>query len=530
MAEAVRVSISETGRLARRATVSVPAEQFEARVDAELRQAAGGLKVPGFRPGKVPMKEVRRRLEGRVRDRVAREMSVASFKDAMRDQPFTLAAPAILEVSDHPPGADLEFAATFDVLPEIELAPWASLRIRQPQTTIEERDIDSTIEDIRSQRRKWAPVDRPAAQGDRVTVDYRVRRGDMVLTERSDVTWVLGEGRLEPLENAAVGLAANAATTVAIQTRALNAGTAPSPERLEDGALLAAPVLVDGEADTPEAQDAEGAGEPGEAASAPSAAPEPEGVPGEAGNEAGETLMDVTMRVVEAGGLPAVDDALFDWFGVEPDGDRAAKFRAAVRERMDAEAQGALQRAIRAEMRFVLAREHSFELPSSALAEEFKSLGDFTNASEETRAAARRLAESRLRARLVMREIVKRESLRPDETRVRARIERIASAYEEADEVRRLLMNDERRLREVEELVLEEQLFEHIAARAQVVPVAMDYQALVAGQALPELPPTATDAASVAAEAENADKPATENPSPERRRGLLGGLRRLFAD
>lgn len=521
----MHISISETGRLARRATVSVPAEQFEARVDAELKQAAGSLKVPGFRPGKVPMKEVRRRLEGQVRDRVAREMSVASFKDAMRDQPFTLAAPAILEVSDPPPGTDLEFAATFDVLPEIELAPWASLRIRQPRTTIEERDVDSTIEEIRSQRRKWTAVDRPAAQGDRVTADYRVRRGDMVLTERSDVTWVLGEGRLEPLENAAVGLAANAATTVAIQTRALNAGTAPPPERSEDSALLAAPVLVDGEADAPEAQDAEGA-------DAPSAAPEPEGAPGAAGNEADETVMDVTMRVVEAGELPAVDDALFDWFGVEPDGDRAAKFRTAVRERMDAEAQGALQRAMRAEMRLVLAREHSFELPASALAEELKSLGDFTNASEAALAAGRHLAESRLRSRLVMREIVKRESLRPDETRVRARIERVASAYEEADEVRRLLMNDEQRRREVEELVLEEQLFEHIAARAQVVPVAMDYQALVAGENLPEIPPTATDAATTTesvATTEGADQPATEGPSPERRRGLLGGIRRLFA-
>lgn len=531
MAEAAHLAISDTGGLTRKAAVRVSAAQFEAEVNAGLRQAAVDLKVPGFRPGKVPMKEVRRRLEGQVRDRVAREMSIASFTDAMRGQPFTLAAPATIEIVSLAAGGDLAFTATFEVLPEIELAPWASLRIRQPHTAIEEPDIDATIEDIRLQRRVWTSVDRPAATGDRITLDYQVRRGDMVLTDRSGVVAVLGEGRLGPLEQALVGLAADEATTVATPLQEPDTDAAEKPAGLEDGALLDAPApdpVVEGEAATPEVQGAEGAAEePSDATNAESASEDAGDASGETERPAEETVVAVTMRAVEQGELPAVDDALFDWFGVEPDGDRAAKFRAAVRERMDAEAQDALRRATRLEMRNVLARAHDFDLPASALAAELESLGDFEDASETARLAARLLAENRLRARLVMREIVKRESLRPDNARVRARIDRIASAYEEAAEVRQLLMTDERRLGEVQGLVLEEQVFEHVLAHAQVVPVAMPYRSLVAGESMPELPPEPTDIAP-AQTPESEDEPAPSEPSA-RRRGLLGGLRRLFA-
>lgn len=530
MAEAAHLAISDTGGLTRKAAVRVSAAQFEAQVNAGLRQAAVDLKVPGFRPGKVPMKEVRRRLEGQVRDRVAREMSIASFTDAMRDQPFTLAAPATIEIVSLAAGGDLTFTATFEVLPEIELAPWASLRIRQPHTAIEEPDIDATIEDIRLQRRVWTSVDRPAASGDRITLDYQVSRGDMVLTDRSGVVAVLGEGRLGPLEQALVGLAADEATTVGTPLQEPDTVAAETPAGLEDGALLDAPApdpVVDGETATPEVQGAEGAAEPSDATNAESAQEDAGDASGETERPAEETVVAVTMRAVEQGELPAVDDALFDWFGVEPEGDRAAKFRAAVRERMDAEAQDALRRATRLEMRNVLARAHDFDLPASALAAELESLGDLQDASETARLAARLVAETRLRARLVMREIVKRESLRPDNARVRARIDRIASAYEEAAEVRQLLMTDERRLGEVQGLVLEEQVFEHVLAHAQVVPVAMPYRSLVAGESMPELPPEPTDIAP-AHPPESKDEPAPSEPRAKPR-GLFGGLRRLFA-
>ena len=566
----MRVAVETTGELERTATIAVPSADFEAEVAARLKIAAGDLKLPGFRPGRVPMKEVRRRLGPSTRNQAAREMAIASFSEAMREQPFTLATQAQIQIDNLSPGEDLEFTATFEVLPDVQLAPLEALDVRRPRTTIEEADIDFTIEEIRRQRREWVAVERPVQEGDRVVLDV-VWKHAGVEREQEGLTLVLDEQVPSgPWREALIGLAANDKGRVQVGTAAATAAeTADVPPAPETPLSLGdepppAPVVAglegaEGVEDAEEEADAAAptgqsapeapSDEPGEQEdSAPSdraadgdAAPAPqpaleESTPAHAESLAKRTTVcEFTVRSVEAPELPAVDDALFDWFGVAAGDDRLAQFRAAVRERMEVELQAATRRAITQEVVTALVEAHPFEVPPTLVQAE--TTADLQRIAEaikeippELAARSRLLAEQKLRARLVMREIVSRQSMTPDDQRIAGRIDEIVSAYEEAAEVRRMLYRDEDKMREIETAVLEEQVIDHVLSQAQISAVDMPYRDLVVNRRLPKRPAPAVQTASRDDDQDPA--PASETAPTQGAAaptGLLGKVKRLFA-
>ena len=554
----MRVSVETAGGLARKATVAVPSATFEERVAAGLKEAAGGLKLPGFRPGKVPMKEVRRRLGATVRGQVARDLSIASFSEAMRAQPFTLATQAQIEIVNLAPGADLEFTAVFEVLPEVALAAFDSLKVRRPKAAIDDADIDVTIEQMRRQKRDWVAVERPVQAGDRVVLDYVLRHGEAVAHKREGWTVVLDRAGTDMLSKRLVGLSVNEThrflaeiPAAAQQNDAADAADAP----LGVGRTAPPPVVVAGvEEDAPELDtnvDSEGlaAGEGLAAESGVDAA----GADGAGQADAEEAPPDaqgaaltteITVLSVEAPVLPPVDDAFFDWFGVEAGADRQVKFRAAVRERMALELRAAQRRVVSQEVLAALVDAHEFELPAAMVeaetAAEVERLRKVVaEVPPELALAARSAAERRLRGQLVLRAIIARESMQADDARVRARVDEIASAYEEAAQVRRMLYADEQQLGRIEAKVLEEQVLEHVLEQAQVSTVDMPYQDLVGGQPLPASPDAAAPADSAAASdgaqssqdggVAGSPKAPADVPGPAAAKpGLLGKVKRLL--
>ena len=570
----MRVSVETTGGLKRKATIAVPSAEFEANVAVRLKAAAGDLKLPGFRPGKVPMKEVRRRLGPSARNQAASDMAIASFSEAMRGQPFTLATQAQIEIVNLSPGADLEFTATFEVLPEVQLAPLDSLEVRRPRATIEEADIDFTIEEIRRQRREWIPAERPAQEGDRVVVDVVWKRGEDVLREREGLMFVLEEqmNSLPKWKDALIGLAANATGRIATPIAAL-ASEAEETEEAAAATDAALPLdepgpatVVAGLEAEPDTDAATGPPDPGaplnenegaaqgvqsdadggaavpeatapDAPASEHAVKEPPATQSEAASES-DLVAEFTVQSVEAPQMPAIDDALFDWFEVDAEGDRLAKFRAEVRERMVVELQAATRRAIAQEVLAVLVEAHDFELPptmaqAEAAAELQRLAAVFENIPVDVAERTAQVAKRRLRARLVVREIVSRHSLTPDDQRIARRVDEIASAYEQAAEVRRALFRDENKMREIATAVLEEQAVEHVLAQAQVATVDMPYRDLVAIQELPERPAAAPPAARGGENQDGAPtSEATVAPAADasaEKPGLLGKVKRLFA-
>ncbi len=149
----MQVSIETTSGLERRMTIVVPSETFEQQISERLKATAQRARLAGFRPGKVPVKEIRRRFGKSVRQEVAGELMQSTFFEAIQRESMAPAGSPSLDVLRMEPGEDFEFAATFEVYPPVDLAPLESHR---REATARRRSATPTstkmIETLREQR------------------------------------------------------------------------------------------------------------------------------------------------------------------------------------------------------------------------------------------------------------------------------------------------------------------------------------------------------------------------------------------
>ena len=168
----MRVTLETTSGLERRMRISVPAEQLDTQVDAKLKQTAGQVKIKGFRPGKVPMREVKRRFGDGIRQEVSSEIMQSSFAEAIQQEAVSPAGMPQIEEVNMEVGKDLEFTAVFEVFPEVSLKEFTEISVERPVATVTEEDVDRMIETLRDQKAEYKEVDRACASGDKVNVDF----------------------------------------------------------------------------------------------------------------------------------------------------------------------------------------------------------------------------------------------------------------------------------------------------------------------------------------------------------------------
>src|SRR5258706_183993 len=165
--------------LERRVSMTLPAADIERQIDARLKQLARNVRMPGFRPGKVPMKLVAQTYGPQVRSEVLGDAVQKSFSDAVKEANLRVAGYPRIEKKEKA-GDDaasspdvLEFSATFEVYPEVKLGDLGAASIEKPVVPVDDAAVDKTIEVLRKQRTRYVPASRPAADGDRLTVDFQ---------------------------------------------------------------------------------------------------------------------------------------------------------------------------------------------------------------------------------------------------------------------------------------------------------------------------------------------------------------------
>ena len=167
------VSLETSAGLERRMTVRVPTAEIERAIAARLAQVGKTAKLKGFRPGKVPQKVVRQYYGGQVRDEVMTDVIRTTYSRAIAEQKLNPAGgPRIEPLAGADAGGHFAYRATFEVYPEIALQPLGELAVEVPSVAIEDGDLDAMIEKLRGQRATWKAVERKAAEGDRVGVDF----------------------------------------------------------------------------------------------------------------------------------------------------------------------------------------------------------------------------------------------------------------------------------------------------------------------------------------------------------------------
>lgn len=555
----MRVSVETTTGLERKATVAVPAESYEAAMAEFLKKRAATLKLPGFRPGKVPMKEVQRRFGTTARAEVTQTLVNASFADVVAEQQLAVVGVPQVEVLNHAAaGNDFEYTATFEVMPTIELQPFEALRVNVPTIEITESDIDGTVELLREQQVEWVEAERPAAEKDRVTVGYVVKvDGETVLEGTEETVIVGGHHQVVELPAAVVGMAAGETRTFPVSLRFREQAEAvdeADPEAEDDAAGATEDVAA--AADTEAKR--EGAAPDVAAETAPPADALP-AVPGEGqanhqrqvavdqddadadvGDAADEEadadedaqgyirkdgIAEVSLQRVEAPQLPAVDDDFFDKLGIEPGPDRVAEFRSRVRMRMESELGQAVRRAQRRELASVLRDAYDFDLPDvlvrAELTSRMRRIGltlDLETVPPELAHLMYQDARDEVRLGLVLTEIARSENIDVDDERLRARVAELATEFEDPAEAQQALVGNQENLRQVAGAVLEDQTMEHLLARADVTELPCSYADAIIGRALPRRPappPPSADLDDSVAPADPAAEAQTNAPEAE---------------
>jgi trigger factor len=188
----VKTEFTEVSETRKNLTFEIPSDVVDAEIDRVAKGYSRTVRVPGFRPGKVPAAVVRQRYKDQILYDVAHDLIPRLVGDALRERGLEpVATPDIKDVSIEE-GQPLKFVADFETLPPIDPGEYTGVMLRKEPAVLEVGAVDQAIERLRQQAARWHPVEgRPAAAGDTLLVD-------LTRTRRRRLVALPGEAELPP--------------------------------------------------------------------------------------------------------------------------------------------------------------------------------------------------------------------------------------------------------------------------------------------------------------------------------------------
>ena len=430
----MQVTLETTSKLERKMRISVPADQIETRVDAKLKQAAGQANIKGFRPGKVPLREVKRRFGEGIRQEVSNELMQSSFTEALRQEDVSPAGTPHIEEVSMEAGKDLEFTAIFEVFPEIQLGDFGAISVEKPITEVTEDDLDAMVGKLQEQRLEYIEVDRASKAEDTVNIDFE---GFL-----DGETFEGGKGE---------------STDIVIGTGTMIPG-------FEDG-------LVDCKV--------------GDEKNLELKFPDEYQTENLAGKDA---VFKVNVNKVSEPKIPELNDEFFKLFSVEEGGLEA--FRTEVRGNMEKELEAALRTKVKNQVLDGLIEIINVEVPRTLMAAEVDRMraeavqqfggSEKIDPSVLPAEMFEKRAEKRVKLGLIVNAIVEQMQLKVDDDKVKLAIDNMASSYEDPEQVVNFYYSNEQQLSQIQNMVLEEQVVEKVIEKANVSEVIMPYEEAIA--------------------------------------------------
>ena len=417
----MQVSVERQEGLERTLKVEIPSDRIEGAVEERLNRLQKQVRLDGFRPGKVPMRVVRTRYGGQVRQEVVGELIQSTLQEAVTQVEMQPAgSPRIDSADEQAEEGGMAYTATFEVYPEVELGEIGDLAVEKPVAEVMEADVDGMIDTLRRQRQEFDEVDRPAEQGDRVVIDF-VGRIDGEAFEG-------GSGEDTPVD-------------------------------------LGAGRMIDGFEDQIEGI------RPGEEREVQVRFPDEYGATELAGRDA---TFSVTCKSVQGGRLPEVDEEFARQFGI--DSGSVDELRDGLRRNMERELKQALDAQVKRQVMDALVERHPIDVPDALVQEEIgrlreqmkQRLGGQMSDEQLTDDLFRDEAQRRVRLGLLLSELVHANGIQADDEAVRQKVEEMASAYDDPQQVVQHYYENQQMLQGVQAMVVEDRVVDWILERANV--------------------------------------------------------------
>lgn len=170
----MEITLSLNEGLAREFKIAINASDIKARVDAKLNEISKQVKMPGFRPGKVPISVVKARYGEQSKGEVIQAMLDEAARKAIESNDLNLASQPSLDITAYEDGSDLEAKLTCEILPQIELPDISALSIERPTLPIDEAEVSETMQRLASENSPTVEAKKgyQAALGDVVVIDF----------------------------------------------------------------------------------------------------------------------------------------------------------------------------------------------------------------------------------------------------------------------------------------------------------------------------------------------------------------------
>ncbi|WMS88579.1 trigger factor [Pleionea litopenaei] len=416
----MQVSVETTSGLERKMTVSIPADSIDAESQKRLQQLARNVKLNGFRPGKVPFKVVKKRYGESVRHEVIGELMQQYFYQAIIQEKITPAGAPRVEPTTNEEGKDVEFVATFEVYPDVEIQSLADASIERLTADVEDDDLNEMLDTLREQRANWVEVKRKAKEGDQVVIDF-------------------------------VG---------SIDGEEFDGGKADN-HKLELGSATMIPGFEDQLVDS----------KAGDEVEIKVTFPEDYQAEQLAGKEA---VFKTTVHQVNKKELPKVGE-LAEALGVE-DGN-INKMKEDVKANMKRELKNALNAKTKEQVMDALIEKHEVDVPKAAIDAEIDAMkkqmiqqygGNEQMAANLPGSMFEDQATRRVKLGLIIGSYIKAKELKAEEDDINAQLEELAGVYEQPEEVISWYKEDPSRLSQIEQIVLEQKVVDAVLAEAKV--------------------------------------------------------------
>jgi trigger factor len=429
-------SLETLGGLERRLNVSIPQDQLRGEMEIRLKRVGRTAKVAGFRPGKIPVKILEQQYGAQIHQEVLGEKLQSSFFDAAEANNLHVAGYPKFELKTADLNAPtIEYSATFEVYPEVTIGDISAESVVREAFVLADADVEKTINTMRKQRAVFTTVDRATQNHDQVRIDFTGTLDGVAFEggEAKDIKLELGVGRMLPDFEAGI-IGAKAGETKSFEL------TFPEDYHGKD-------------------------------------------VAGK------QVTFAVTVHQVEEPVLPELDAEFAKSLGVA-DGD-VEKLKVEIRSNLNREAQRRIKVRNKDHAMEALLKVGVLDVPKSLVESESQNLMQQSRADMEARGiklpADMKLpldlfaerATKRVKLGLILSELVTKHELAATSEQVKALLTEYAESYQSPAEVIRWYTSDPSRIKEIENLALEDNVVAWVMAGANVVDQSVGFDALM---------------------------------------------------
>jgi trigger factor len=168
----LQVAVADLSQCRKGLTVEVPVEEVNAAFEKTYGVYARHLKIPGFRPGRVPRDLIKQRFAKEAKEEVVKSLVPEALQSAVAEQMLRVVGEPQIDDLSVDEGEPLKFKATLEVLPDFELKEYKGLKLTKRVATVTDEEVGHALEHLRQSAAEFVPVeDRPSHDGDFVSVN-----------------------------------------------------------------------------------------------------------------------------------------------------------------------------------------------------------------------------------------------------------------------------------------------------------------------------------------------------------------------